>query len=311
MSIQTINIIGAGSIGHLWAGYLSRLPLSVKLYTRHYRGTKNIRLCSTKNEFDFNIEYQTLSHWQAADLIIICVKSTQLDSLCQQLNGVSLNNATIILMMNGLGIIEIASQYFPQQCILQASITHGAYLQRNKHDQPSVISHTGFGETLIGDWNKNISLSDISDELVNIVDILNSALPATRWNNNQRQSLYLKVIVNAIINPLTALYDVNNGAIVSNETIQQKSKQLIEELSPLIKQLLPSLNPLKILEKVETIANQTYTNISSMRQDILGKRKTEIDFINGYLLKVADSMNIDLPKHKEIVRQIKSLENEY
>ena len=119
------------------------------------------------------------------------------------------------------------------------------------------------------------------------------------------------MIINSIINPLTAIYDTVNGDVVDNPKIKHHSQILIEELAPIIKVHLARESCESILEKVERVAKQTYNNSSSMRQDIIMKRITEIDFISGYLINMAKKMGKQLPEHQKIVKQVKVLEKEH
>lgn len=314
MPPPSINIIGSGSMGHLWTAYLLDNQAYVRLYAKQSKDSQKITVKSPKRCFSCNINYHSLKDWQISDFIIICVKTTSLEALCVDLQSIHQSDTPIILMMNGMGIIEIAKQYFPEAKIYQASTSHGARLERNN------LLHTGKGETLIG----SIQTGDIPTEQINnqgksstlkypiapLIEQLNLALPKTRWNSNHQEALWTKLLINAIINPLTTIYEVQNGDLVNKKQIKQQAKRLTQQLSPIIHKYLPNECWQSIFEKVEYVANQTYTNVSSMRQDILMGKKTEIDFITGYLLKIAATQNIALPEHEQIVKQIKTLEKE-
>ena len=315
MPIPSINIIGSGSMGHLWTAYLLDKQVDVYLYARQPKDSQQYTVQSPQRRFTCKITHHSLTNWRTADLIIISVKATALESLCVELKScielktINHSQAPIILMMNGMGIIEIAKQYFPDTPIYQASTSHGARLDKKN------LFHTGKGETLIGETqagkidNNNLSPQNINS-ITSLIEQLNQALPKTRWNTNHQEALWTKLLINSIINPLTAIYKVPNGGLLTNKKINQQAKRLTKQLNPIIQKYLPSQNWQSIFEKVELVANQTYTNVSSMRQDILMGRKTEIDFITGYLLKMAAELQIILPEHEKIVNQIKILEKE-
>jgi len=110
-----------------------------------------------------------------------------------------------------------------------------------------------------------------------------------------------------VINPLTAINDVENGQL-----LQQKYHKIIDKLLTEIISVAKyegmqfSLDELKA--QVLSVATMTGKNCSSMRSDILKKRKTEIDYINGYITNTAKSLHITVPENEKLTLQIKALE---
>ncbi len=299
-------------MGHLWTAYLLDKQVNVRLYARQHQPNQQFTMQSPNRRFTCNITHHALTNWQTADFIIICVKATALEALCRELKNIGHAHPPIVLMMNGMGIIEIAQHYLPETVVYQASTSHGARLENTN------LLHTGQGETLIGeistlnqDEHQAARQAAQNRGLITpLLDQLNRALPQTSWNTEHHQALWTKLLINSIINPLTAIYNVQNGDLIGNKEINQQAKRLTQQLAPVIQQYLPLQSWQSIFEKVEYVANQTYTNVSSMRQDILMGRMTEIDFISGYLLEMAAKQQIVLPEHQQIVKQIKKLEKE-
>ncbi len=140
-----------------------------------------------------------------------------------------------------------------------------------------------------------------------IKTVLNSALPTVFWQNNINEKQWLKLAINCVINPLTALYDCNNGDILLEKfkpDIEQISYEVIEIAR--VKNIHLSLNIL--LDNVRSVADKTADNCSSMRSDILAKRKTEIDHINGFIHQQGKTHSISTPMNSEMWQEIKQLE---
>lgn len=313
------NIIGAGSVGHLWSAYLFKQSIKNQIFTRTIPLQSIAKLVSPQESFIYSPTYKTLNQWNTSACIIIAVKGNHLESVCKQLSLLNKEHTPIILMMNGLGLIEIAKQYLPKTPIYQASITHGVKKEYNIQAKQIIINHTGSGETLIGDINPNTVFSPKTDFnprdnhtpylLSPVIKVLNTALPLTRWHNDQNSALWIKLLVNAIINPLTSIYDVTNGEIIDNEEIQLQAKKLTKELSPIISHYLPHETWRSIFNEVKKVSLKTANNSSSMREDIRAKKLTEIAHINGYLLEKARELKINLYEHQLVMKQIKYLEN--
>ncbi len=115
-------------------------------------------------------------------------------------------------------------------------------------------------------------------------------------------------MVNAIINPLTAIWNQPNGALL--EHIEEVAA-LCQELHPLLVKQGLSETPETWCRQVLQVADRTAQNFSSMHQDIVHHRKTEIDYITGYLLQQAEKQGLDLPGHRELYLKIKALESRY
>ena len=300
----SINIIGAGSIGHLWAIHLKQMKVDIRLYSKSKKPPQIVELYSKNTTTQCHLDYHGFSDWRKSDLVIISVKANYLKNLCEVLTQHTALCSTTILMMNGMGIVKIVKDIFPRATIYQASTTHGARLAENK------LIHTGSGETLIGLEQQDQLKPKTPPLMANIVRYLNSALPSTKWSKNHKQVLWRKLLINSIINPLTCVHNVNNGKIVADTIINKQAKNLTLELAPLIAIYLPGENWQSIFEKVESVANQTYTNISSMRQDILAGRLTEIDFISGYVINKAKKHGVHLPDHEKLINRVKLLESD-
>lgn len=297
MNNSSFNIIGAGAIGHLLACHLIRQNIPAALYNHRVAQSKTIQVITPKQDFTCKIPYYELNHWQDRNTIIICVKAHQLENLCQQLVKLTPQKCPILLMMNGLGLIEIIQRYFPGHPVFHASITHGAYFSRDK------LLYTGSGQTLIG----NLATLYDKKSILPTIECLNAALPITSWNDTHQLSMHLKLIINAIINPITALHRIKNGQLIRSGQLIQEARELLNELRPLLPFLHPALTISKVNKILKRVILNTQTNTSSMLQDILSNKTTEIDFINGYLCDTASNVSISLKRHSKIIDQIKSL----
>ncbi len=301
MQYNSVNIIGAGAIGHLWFSYLSRNNNKITLYAKDKRAPRHLDVVSKNSDVRTIVNYQTIDDWNPCDLIIICVKAYQLEELCTSLKHTLISSCPIILMMNGLGLIEIAEKYLKQSPIYHAFLTHGAYLSNDK------LIHAGQGKTSLGKLSNGYGENLIKP----FINMMNDSLPPVTWSNTHKQDMHIKLMINAVINPLTALAGELNGFVLTDGQLNSRAEELFNEIL-MLKDILGIEVPAdKLKEMIETVALKTAKNRSSMLQDITNQKPTEIDFINGYLLNQAKSHEIDLPLNSKLVRQIKALEASY
>lgn len=298
-----INIIGDGSIGHLWAAHFFKRQIDFNLFGRTAKPMQSYQLTSPNENFFYKISVSSMQALCSSNLTIICVKAHSLNTLCEQLKRSELRPATIVLMMNGMGLIEIVKKILPNASIYQASITHGANLSGAR------LKYTGTGTTLIGAFEHS---SDQKHSLMrSLIPLLNQALPGTVWNDDQFTALWTKLLINSIINPLTALYRVRNGAIVDDPNIRSHAMQLTQELAPLIDRYLPGQSWQSIFEQIISVCDLTSDNQSSMLKDIMANRATEIEFITGYIMTKAEHLGCELIAHRELNEQMRTTRDKF
>ncbi|MDR6998010.1 2-dehydropantoate 2-reductase [Neobacillus niacini] len=270
-----IGIIGAGSIGLLFASYLSRV-FKVSLYTRTEEQAKEI----VKNGIILKkktiktqalVKALPLSEWEGSeDLTIITVKAYQLEEIITKINRLSDTPKKLLFLQNGMGHLKQLESIRHSQ-IFVGTVEHGA-LRENVF----TVSHNGEGVTNIAVYRGDACV------LTELIETLPSEFPIV-MNEDYYKMLVNKLIVNSVINPLTAIIGVKNGDLIKNEFYFQTVVQLFNEISI----LLNIENPDYHLEKIIDICNKTAENRSSMLKDIEANRKTEVDAILGFLLEKA------------------------
>src|SRR5690606_69523 len=102
--------------------------------------------------------------------------------------------------------------------------------------------------------------------------------------------LAYKLVANAVINPLTAIFQVTNGTLLTNDYLFKLMRNLFHETVRVLE-----LEEQKLWDYVVTICKQTAKNQSSMLRDIQAKRRTEIDAISGYIIERAKEQGINVP----------------
>lgn len=267
-----IGIIGAGALGLLCSSYLSKNH-TVTLYVR-----RQAQRCSINNEqislsihgekefITTNVATKLISNITHENCIIIAVKQTEIQEVMQQLNEIN-QKTPLIFLQNGMGHLKA----------LQAT-HHPAYIGIVQHgavkESDVSVNHLGLGDI------KLASVSGTKAEVSSIQSNLNTSDFPFKLEDDWEQVLKGKLIINAVINPLTALFDVKNREIIDNQYIRNIAKNLCVEASKVLE-----LDSDKAWKSVEEVARNTGENTSSMRADVKQGNKTEIEAISGYILK--------------------------
>jgi len=127
--------------------------------------------------------------------------------------------------------------------------------------------------------------------------------PGLSWQADITFHQWLKLTVNAVINPLTALYDCPNGALLSQPTAHAHMQQLAAECDAVAQHLFPHW-PMDTYTRAAAVAQATANNCSSMRADFLAQQETEVAYITGFLLTTAAQHQLALPTHQALYEQV-------
>ncbi|MCM3408973.1 2-dehydropantoate 2-reductase [Metabacillus litoralis] len=286
-----IGIIGSGSLGLLYSFYLSENN-KVTLYSRREEQASKINkhgitLVQGNSEMKKNVE-ATFEKNYKEPVLIITVKQYSLKPIIDTLTRLS--PRTIIFLQNGMGHLRFLKHLSHHNLILGIS-EHGALKVSD-----SVVQHTGNGITKIS------SYKDCEMDVMNqIIRNHSEVFPFIRKSDWERM-LKEKLIVNATINPLTALFRVKNGELITNPYFHKLFYELFEEVADLLKIENKELS----WKQVKTICENTSENKSSMYKDIYNGRQTEIDSILGYIIDLSNGKSC--PRISFLYQAIKGIE---
>jgi len=118
----------------------------------------------------------------------------------------------------------------------------------------------------------------------------------------------MKLAINAVINPLTAINHCKNGDLNQSSILKQQVKLLCFETAELFQKLDLNIDQASIISGVRDVIHLTADNQSSMLQDIKSGKNTEIKAITGYLLEKSRELDIQLDTHQQLYKQIRLLE---
>lgn len=175
------------------------------------------------------------------------------------------------------------------------------------------MKYTGVGATQIGapDVDKPSpqtldALSQIAPQLASAIATLDNALPPVQYQSNILKALWAKLSVNAVINPLTALHNIQNKHI-ANPEFEQSRIAICNEFTQVADAYGLDFDAKSVHENVLSVAKATGENYSSMHQDVAHGRQTEIDAINGYIVDMAKKKGIPVPENTLLVERVKAL----
>ncbi|MDX1757468.1 MAG: 2-dehydropantoate 2-reductase [Marinobacter sp.] len=296
-----ILILGAGAMGRLWA---ASLPLGTARFLR--RANSVASDCQYYfRPLDGQQRTVTVTYCDAADvvdvrLLLVTTKApATLAALQDQLSALH-PSVPVVLFQNGMGSQQEVARHWPDRPILVASTTEAA-----NRPAPEMTVHAGAGHTWVG------ALTPLGQACLHeAVEQLAQSRLTVSAEADIHQRLWRKLVVNAGINPFTALLDCPNGEILHQPLYRQYIDPLCEELYQLmVREGLDAPSPTELRSTIEAVAHSTAANTSSMRSDVLTGQTTEIDYINGYVARRGQELGLDLPVNRMLTDSVKMLTN--
>ncbi|SDN24729.1 ketopantoate reductase family protein [Alkalicoccus daliensis] len=276
-----IGIAGGGALGLLFASYLMEGGHKIHIWTRSPKQAEvlNEEGITRENNVYNNLTASSTLFEENVDAVIIAVKQYDLTEVFDT----GLPDCPVLFIQNGMGHQDKAREQHTNP--LFAVVTHGAM-----KNAPAHVTHTGLGEIIMGGSSK-------ANPLAHAMLALKEPFSA-RWTDDIIIAMKKKLIVNAVVNPLTVIYEAQNKILLSNKEAWERAQILFKEAA-----LVLDL-PLSEWENVNKVIEKTRENRSSMLVDFLERRQMELDSINGYIVKEAERKGQKASAHENIMEEI-------
>jgi 2-dehydropantoate 2-reductase len=303
-----IVIVGPGAMGCLFAGLLSRQKGKNEVWLLDKRTERAIKikdagviiegLTALKHNANITTDAKSIG---ISELVMISTKSYDTENALSSIKPLLSEETNILSLQNGIGNLQLISDMFGQDRTVCGITAHGATIISDGR-----VKHAGKGETIIGK-----PTGKIFRDLRNISNTFNEAGISTKISKDINGVLWSKLVISTGINPLSAICRLPNGALLKYDGVKELMRQAVIEATKVSKKNRVKLIYDDPLAKVESICQSTSENLSSMLQDILNRKRTEIDFINGAISRYAKSAGIKTPVNDMIVHIVKTIEASY
>lgn len=314
--MANILIYGAGAIGSLMGYLLSRpanstdgMIKNVALLGRKSHMEKirdlglQISLLDRKERLQFEHCFVDLAELRLSDfypdIVIICVKTYSLSTVCDELKKSGLlqerlKDAVFILLMNGMGNKEAFDELGLSDC----QVLEGITIMGVKFPEDGMVELKGKGKTIVEETiHENLRKFMTARFLEKGFEV--------EFARDFKEHQYSKLFANAVINPLTALTRRENGIVLA-PSLKKTVQAVVKEAVKVAATEGIRREERSVLEMVYSVAEKTSANTSSMLQDTLKGRTTEIDSINGYIIRQARKNKIEVPVNEALFELVKS-----
>ncbi|WP_276255024.1 ketopantoate reductase family protein [Halomontanus rarus] len=291
-----IVVFGAGSLGSLVGGLLAQVHDVTLVARAAHADAIRERGLELAGEFDAVVhpEVTTDGSDLGADLAVVTVKSFDTEAAARTLSTGRFD--AVCSLQNGMGNEDTLATHLDAP-ILAGTATYGAVLR-----EPGVVDCTGLGELVLGPADGGTS--PIADRVGSAFD---AAGLETVVADDMPRRLWEKLAVNAGINAVTALARTDNGAVLERPATDV-ARTATREAARTARADDVGLSNREALAAMESVAERTAANASSMRQDVRAGRRTEIDAINGFVVDRADDARLEVPTNRLLAALIRTWE---
>jgi 2-dehydropantoate 2-reductase len=298
-------VVGAGAMGCLFAARLRLAGLPVALVEkvperRDAIAREGIRSEGVTGEYTVPVPISSGKPSLPPDVMLIFVKSSETREAAEAVKPWLERDTSVLTLQNGLGNVEILAEILGQSRVLGGTTSEAATLLSHGR-----IRHAGQGKTLIAPLEgPDTKAQEIS-----------SAFMRAGFKTDVRQDLnsllWGKLIVNVGINAIAAIARLRNGQLPQFPEILVIMEEAVKEAAAVAKAKKVTLPYVDPLGRVLEVCSATSDNVSSMLQDVLNKRPTEIDSINGAVVREGKALGIPTPINRTLTSLLRVIQQTY
>lgn len=302
-----IAIIGAGSMGAVFGAFLSiggHDVIFVEVRPEQVEMLNARGLCIETASGTMTVPVRAVASLQAVDdpeIVLFFVKSYDTQTAAAAWKAVDNGTATLITLQNGLGNAEVLADFFGPERVLAGTTSMGA-------------ASVGVGRVQLNHRGRvQLGAVDQAGEgrLQQIGSVFNACGIETVLEEEVQQILWAKLFVNVGINAISALTGRKNGQLLNDEDTESLMRQAVTEAVVVAQAQGFQVDEALVWLQVRQIARDTGNNRSSMLQDILRGGRTEIDVINGAVVRVGQQLGIVTPVNESLTRLVRALERKH
>ncbi len=302
-------VLGAGAMGSLFGGLLAEGGLEVTLidvWKEHIAEINNNGLKITGEGGDRYVKLKATtdpSEVGEVDVVLVQTKARYTEEAVKGALSLFGEDTVAISFQNGLGNEDVIGQSVGREKVLGGVTAQGSGIVG-----PGVIRNAGNLPSHIGELD-----GGISDRVERIADVFTKAGLETVASDDIMKDIWKKLLANIGINAMSALCNFRVGEIFDVPETKETILEALDEAALVAKAAGVNIDVNETKDVLYSITGKggTESNRSGMLVDVLNKKKTEIDFINGAVVKLGKEYGIPTPVNKTLTAAVKGLERDF
>ncbi|MEP6825520.1 MAG: 2-dehydropantoate 2-reductase [Ramlibacter sp.] len=292
-----VTVMGAGAVGCYYGGMLARAGHAVTLIARpqHVEAVLRDGLRMETRSFDEHVRMQAGTEPDAvcgADLVLFSVKSTDTEAAGVQIKPHLDPDTLVLCLQNGVDNADRLRGVLPPQQVAAAVVYVGCEMAGAGH-----LKHHGRGELVI---EPAASSERVAQALI-------AAGVPTEISDNVRGALWAKLILNCAHNAISAISQLPYGETAKGEGVAEVMRDVVDECAAVAKAegvTVPGDPGAAVQKIIETMPSQ----FSSTAQDLARGKRSEIDYLNGLVVRRGEALGVPTPANRVLWAMVKLLE---
>jgi len=304
----SIAVVGAGAVGSYFGALLARAGHAVTLIGRaaHVAAIRDQGLMLHKGGTVEAIRLNAstdIAAVQGADLVLCCVKSTDTDGVARAMAPHLRNDALVLSLQNGVDNAPALAAVLPN-AVLAAAVYVATAMP-----EPGVVQHFGRGDLVIGPIDARAAHDPpVKQQLQRLVELMASADVPVIVSADVRAELWSKLLVNCAYNAISALAQQPYGRMAALPEIVQMQRALVHEVVAVAQAEGVALSLAESMAAMERIAGAMPAQFSSTAQDLARGKRSEIDHLNGTVVRLGARHGVATPVNQALHALVKLVE---
>ena len=301
-------VMGAGAVGCYFGGMLARAGAPVTLIgrPRHVEAVTRDGLLIERADWQARIAVRATTQAAAARdaaIVLFCVKTLDTEQAARLLAPRLSPGAQVVSLQNGVDNVDRMREAAGIEAI--PAVVYVAC----RISAPGSVTHSGRGDLIIGDvFERGRSAEDRQRDLDGIAAVFARAGVPCRVSGNIQGELWTKMIINCAYNAISALGRARYGRLARHPDTREVMRQVVEEAVAIAGAAGVRLPQINMVETVWKLADAMEGAVSSTAQDLARGNRTEIDSLNGYLVRRAAALGVPAPENQTLHALVKLLE---
>lgn len=304
-----VAVVGAGAVGGYFGGMLARAGARVTLIGRPAHVDVWTREGLTLDSINFNERVAVaastdMAAARDAELVLFCVKTLDTENAARQLARHAARDALIVSLQNGVDNVDLmraAARLDPIAAVVYVASSMPA---------PGRVKHDGRGDLIIGDLPGRDAPAR-PDALARVAAWFEAARVPCRVSPDIEVDLWTKLMTNVALNPVSAVARATYGQIVAFPEPRETVRQLTLECVAVARAAGVVLPDIDHVQMVWTFAGKFDEVYSSTSQDLERGKRTEIDALNGYIVRRGAELGVPTPVNQALVALVKLREAQF
>ena len=301
---MNIVVIGAGGVGGYFGGKLSQAGFSTTFITRgeQLKAIKKNGLMVKSIQGDFHVTPMVSDNYESiktCDLVILCVKSWQIEDIARRLKPFLNNHTTVLPLQNGADNADRL-----QNILNPDNLMAGLCRIVSKIESPGIIDHFSYEPEIVFGEIDHLR----SKRALKIKAAFDQAGFKNRISEDIQRDIWIKFLFIASISAAGALTRSVLGVMREDPYIREKLLQTAEEIICIGRKLNVDLNDSDKEKCFQLIDSLDYNTTMSLQRDMMDGRPSELDNFNGFIVRKGEELGIETPVNKFIYHCLKPME---